>query len=543
MAPPPANIARSFDVALQNFQAKRFADAEAACIDVLRSDEHHVDALHLLGVLRSKAGNLDESVSYLERALELRPDLTEARFNLGKGLRDLGRREEAFAAFHKVSEAWPERADIWTELAVSHSRLNRRREAIEAYRRAIYLGGENAHLLTQLARLLFLSGDLVSPEELLTKAIALDPSYTPACINLAILREDQGKIDEALSIYRSLNTRIPNDPEVLKRYALALLSSGNLKQGWSIHAQWQSGQKNETSVGKPPQPYWSGEDLSDKSLLVWTDQGPGDEILLCSMLPDLESLAKQVTLACSPRMASIFERSFPWCRVMGRDGGWIPEEQISDIDFQATLTELGAILRPDLSHFQKHTTFLTCDRNITARLRDTYKSDGSKKLLVGISWKSNNAVLGEEKSTRLDMWDSILTSTNCRFVSLQYGDCAREIADISRSLGITVVHDKSIDPLTNMDDFAAQVAAMDLVISTTNTTVHFAGALGISTWNIVPKGSGRPWYWFQDGNNCPWYSTMRLYRQEIARDWKAPLSCVGSDLRMWTHTEAADTNV
>lgn len=543
MALPPGNTARSFAAALQNFQAKRFAEAESACIDVLRTDHQHVDALHLLGVLRSKAGDLDESVSYLERALKLKPDLTEARFNLGKGLRDLERREEALAAFQDVSEAWPDRADIWTELAVSLSRLNRREEAIEAYHRAIHIEGESPHLLTQVARLQFLSGDLASPEELLVKAVELEPSYTPAHINLAILREDQGRMSDALSIYRSLRARFPNDPEVLKRYALALLSDGELKEGWPIYAQRIRWQNIETGLGELSQPHWSGEDLSDKSLLVWTDQGPGDEILTCSMLPDLESAAKHVTLACSPRMARTFERSFPWCSVIERDGKRLPKELIGDIDFQASLSELGAALRSELSHFPKQTSFLTCDPNVSARLRATYQSDQSTTPLVGISWKSDNAVLREEKSTRLDMWDSVLTSKNCRFVSLQYGECSNEIADISHRLGITVIHDKSIDPLTNMDDFAAQVDAMDLVISTTNTTVHFAGALGITAWNMVPKGSGRPWYWFQDGNNCPWYSSMRLYRQETARDWTVPLSRVATDLCAWAHTESGSINV
>ncbi len=292
------------------------------------------------------------------------------------------------------------------------------------------------------------------------------------------------------SMIESILAKNPEEPEALKRYALALLSNGQLKEGWSLYtkrALWLSGL---TSHGALSLPYWSGEDLSDKSLLVWTEQGPGDEILMCSMLSDIESTTDRLVLACSPRMAPLFARSFQWCDVVERDVTNLPVEMIGEVDFQASLTELGAVLRPGLDHLPKQDAYLFNDKSMTEQLRAKYADNDDNVPLVGISWQSANVEAGREKSSKLEAWKEILAVPGCRFVSLQYGSCASEIEDMEQRYGISIVRDKTVDPLVNMDAFAAQVTAMDLVISTTNTTVHVAGSLGVPVWTLLKAQSG-----------------------------------------------------
>jgi hypothetical protein len=76
---------------------------------------------------------------------------------------------------------------------------------------------------------------------------------------------------------------------------------------------------------------------------------------------------------------------------------------------------------------------------------------------------------------------AVLKVPGVTFVSLQYGDCATEIADANREFGTTIIHDPSVNPLKDMAAFAAQTAAMDLVVSVSNTTVHTAAAAGRPT--------------------------------------------------------------
>jgi ADP-heptose:LPS heptosyltransferase len=99
---------------------------------------------------------------------------------------------------------------------------------------------------------------------------------------------------------------------------------------------------------------------------------------------------------------------------------------------------------------------------------------------------------------------------------LQYGehaDLEREIADA----GAPVLVERSVDQLADIDRFAAQVAAMDLVVSIDNSTAHLAGALGIPTWVLLPYAPD--WRWMLGREDSLWYPAMRLFRQETMGDW------------------------
>src|SRR6185312_5650483 len=84
---------------------------------------------------------------------------------------------------------------------------------------------------------------------------------------------------------------------------------------------------------------------------------------------------------------------------------------------------------------------------------------------------------------------------------------------IKEELGIEVYQDPEVDAMGDLDDFFAQVAALDLVVSTSNTTVHVAGALNVNCWLLLPHGVGTLWYWFADREDSPWYPSLRLFRQ------------------------------
>jgi ADP-heptose:LPS heptosyltransferase len=85
--------------------------------------------------------------------------------------------------------------------------------------------------------------------------------------------------------------------------------------------------------------------------------------------------------------------------------------------------------------------------------------------------------------------------------------------------GVEIIHDPTIDQLKDMDGFAAQVAAMDAVFTTSCTTAHVAGALGVPGIVVVPVGRGLHWYWFADRTDSPWYPSLRLARQRTPERW------------------------
>ena len=82
-----------------------------------------------------------------------------------------------------------------------------------------------------------------------------------------------------------------------------------------------------------------------------------------------------------------------------------------------------------------------------------------------------------------------------------------------------------------MDDFAAQVSTLDLVISIDNTTVHMAGALGKKVWTLLPYVPD--WRWMLKREDTPWYSSMKLFRQTRMNDWSDVFQQVSLELNQY----------
>src|SRR4029077_1084217 len=117
--------------------------------------------------------------------------------------------------------------------------------------------------------------------------------------------------------------------------------------------------------------------------------------------------------------------------------------------------------------------------------------------IVGVSWRSKNEKFGALKSTELMDWAQILRVPDTFFVNLQYGECREDLEKVREQLGVEIYQDLEVDAMGDLDDFFAQVSAMDLVISTASTTVHVSGSINIATWLILPRGPAALWYWFR----------------------------------------------
>ncbi|WP_374467452.1 hypothetical protein [Ferrovibrio sp.] len=151
---------------------------------------------------------------------------------------------------------------------------------------------------------------------------------------------------------------------------------------------------------------------------------------------------------------------------------------------------------------------------------------------IGLSWRSANVDFGPQKSLQLADFAPVFAAVDAFWIDLQYGETAAERAALEAGQGVSLWRDPAIDPLQDMDGAAAQYAALDMVITVSNTVAHLAGALGLPVWLLLPApGYGLLWYWFLDRTDSPFYPTLRCFRQRHPRDWGAPLNEVAAALR------------
>ena len=161
------------------------------------------------------------------------------------------------------------------------------------------------------------------------------------------------------------------------------------------------------------------------------------------------------------------------------------------------------------------------------RWRARYAALGDKPK-IGLSWRGGRRPKERlQRTTQLPDWSAVL-QCDAEFINLQYGDCSQDITEVRRELGIEIHDWEDADPLADLDDFFGQISELDLVISTDNSTVHFAGAAGVPVWNLLPQPSD--FRWMLDRDDSPWYPSMRLFRQSSKGDWRSLFDDVGQQL-------------
>jgi len=472
-------------------QTERYVEAEQLTRTFLSANPAHAETRRAMATAVHKQGRLVDAVAIYREILRDDPADTQSALRLAEALIDLTQLDEAESILSSLHNSGPARAAV----------------------------------VTALGRIQELRGDLEAAIATHTEAIALDPACENAYVNRGSAKRFNGAFDGALADYEAALALRPDFPPAVANRGLTLLILGRLQEAWPLYRSRIKALHGapDLTCGKP----WDGSSLRGKKVLVWLEYGLGDEILFANLLPELIDAVSHCTIVCSPRLRGLFMRSFPRARVI-EFGSEIPD----DAEVHLPLTDAAHWLRPTPSSFPKHTGYITPDARTVADLRARYLEGGATRL-VGLSWRSASGPAGRFKSIDLAQWSDLLGLPGATFVSLQYGDCADEIAEASRGIGRKIIHDRSIDSAGHLDAFAAQVAAMDLVISVSNTTVHVAGALGRPVWALIPTGPGAHWYWFLNRADNPWYPSLRLFRQDRGSDWKKPLALVKDEFAAW----------
>lgn len=341
-----------------------------------------------------------------------------------------------------------------------------------------------------------------------------DPGDFAAAMQLACVYRDTERLDQGLAViakWLPKETELAQADRAQLREVLSELQflGGDFKSAWPNY-HWRLSRRRRWG-GEPMQPEWQGESLRGKSILVYAEQGIGDQVMFMAMLPDLIATGARIVLECDPRLVPLFRRSFPDVGCVPVANPPAPETLDPAIDYRVAMGSLGCWLWDDFIG-RARGPYLTADPVMTAAVRRRYRQ-GSDDRLIGIVRKSPRGVDAGIKSFVLDALDPVLTLAGTRFVDLQYGETAAERAAMEERLGSSMFHDPNIDQMADLDGFAAQIAAMDAVLAVSGSAVHMAGALGVPT--IVLLSPAPQWKWGGAGATTDWYPNVTLLRRGI----------------------------
>jgi len=511
------------------FSLRSYTKAIHAFREALRHDPRHQQARYFLATALRIEGRLQEAAEAYAVLLAAQPAHARALDEYGGVLFDLGRVAEAEAVLRRATAAAPGEANPYTNLGrIFQTDAARADEALALHDSAIARNPDYAEAHNNRGVALYTLSRFDEAIVSFRKAIALKPGMAEAFNNLGNALYRIGDSRGAVESFDDATALKHDYAEAHWNKAVAHLAQGAWRAGWASYEwRWQCRDFPFPRRGFP-QPLWHGESIPDGKLLVWGEQGVGDEILYLGMVGDLAKRGVSIVLETDARLIPLVNRSFRGVQAVARRDPADSATSHADIKAQSPSGSLGRYLRAAPEDFPAtRNGYLEADAERVRNYRTLMCKNG-KKRVIGVSWISKNPEFGMHKTLALTalapLWEAAGTDTH--FVDLQYGNTAAERAASQLDLS----HLDDLDLFGDLDGLAALIAACDLVVTVSNTTAHLAGALGVPVWVLAPTGNGKLWYWGNGQNHAPWYPSAIVFRQSLAGDWPPVIARVAQRL-------------
>ncbi len=457
-----------------------------------------------------------------------------------------GKLDESEFLYHKLLNKDISNIDVILQIAQIHHQKGNHGLAIILYRMIVDACPDIPGVWNNLAICLKLEALDDSAEFCFKKAMELEPDNPDFPANISAIYVNRGKPEKIIEwADKSIAIGPHNAPGVVQarwHKALALLEKKNFSEGWEYHeARYEEGAGCKIAVrnyepldSSRMTSWWDGE--SEGLVVLHGEQGLGDEIMFASCIPDALATGADLVFECAPRIASLMRRSFPQVKVIGTDNlhgedwlsngldysKYLPER----VDYKLGIGSLPRFYRKDESQFPG-TPYLIPDSEKVEHYRKRLDELGPNPK-IGIAWMGGVLrTCVEYRSVFLNQLLPIL-SQDFDFISLQYTSNAQpEIDQFRVDTGIEIHHWPEAARGSDMDNQAALIANLDLVITVCQTAVHVAGGLGVPCWVLTPS---RPSWRYGIEGQMPWYSSVSLFRQK-GDDWDSLIKEVASELK------------
>ncbi|MDF3874048.1 tetratricopeptide repeat protein [Pseudomonas putida] len=391
---------------------------------------------------------------------------------------------------------------------------------------------DQSHLLTLLAQAYYQLARYHDCVGCYQAGLELTPNNQTQHFNLGTALEQVGRYSEAVNQYQKVLALEPDHGGVHNNLAIVMLRLGQFEDGWRQYEwRWDIALREQNQHFNIPR--WSGEPLEGKTLLVWAEQGIGDHIMFSTMLSELQQRGGNLCYEIYARLDSLFERSFPDVTFLRREtdgetahqGARVFKQRWPNADYQIPMGSLAGIFRTTRASFGDGAAYLKPDPALLQEIRGRYKALFPGRKLIGISWRGGKALHTERQSRRVGFDDlkALAKLENVQLIDLQYDSTETDLSSL-RDAGIPIYHDDSVDPTAIMEAQAAQLCALDAVISVDNSTVHLAGALGVPTYALIQLNPN--WRWGMSEGPSYWYNSVQIFRNREITNWKITIDRV-----------------
>ena len=398
--------------------------------------------------------------------------------------------------------------------------------ALESQNRAVLIDPFWPEAYLNRANVLLKLGLLEDALTNLRITLSIEPGLARAYLNYALLIGEMYSDEYLLTHLEHAITLDPSypDPNFLK--SLILLGKGEFIEGWKLYS-WRWGSRfHHGSYPLQTHNIWTiGENRG--RLWIIPEQGIGDQVLFGRFLSKTQEYIESVIASLDARLIPLFKRSFPNIE-------FLPEANVnaSHYDWHISLGDLpGRIITTrEKIDFMFPQSYLISDTARTSAIRKSLSV--GNKVICGIAWQSNRKDWGKKKNATLNDLKSLINMDGVTFVSLQYGDVSEQISEFHTATGVKIRQYEGVDNFRDIDGLASLIDACDIVVSTSNSTVHLAGSLGKDTHVLLPEEERAGlWYWKnRQKNRSLWYPSCKLYPKDPEVGWSHALAMIKTQI-------------
>jgi len=458
--------------------------AEKTILQLLQLSEGSADSFNHLAIVYMRTSRVDQASKLLEHALTLDPFKIETFLNLANVYGILKDNDKALHYALEGIKVAPASSLAFNNLGSVLNSMAMFEEAIIAFETSFELDNNNIEAL----------------------------------VNLGSSHVHAGKSSDAILVYekalRKLPKHLKSQEDVIKfLLSFEYLKAGKFSKGWEFY---DSGFHPNIPIGSKraqprtfKKPLWKGQPIKGKSLLIWREQGLGDEMMFLSCLPDLIRLHNNIILEVDKRLVETLQRSFPSINIRAQNFGPPPyfEAIYHDYDYHLPIGSLMRYLRKNVEDFKFSGPFVVVDpekkQKFLNRL-EPYK----KKIKIGICWRSGTIdPLRSLTYVPIFNWGELFSLQDVTWVNLQYGECEEECLLAENQFGINILRWPDLNLKDDLDDVFALMSELDYVVTVATAVHHMAAATGVETLLITPKGAWNRFHLDYD----PWFSNLHPF--------------------------------
>lgn len=470
------------DMGFSLHQEGNLEEAENKYNQALELDSENAEVCNLMGVLKLQQSDVQTAIDWTEKAISLESSVYFYETLFQEYIR-AGLYNKIVARQEEILKKFPKNFSLLFNIALAYKNLNRNREAIHFY----------------------------------DKALKINPTSYQAWFNIAHLYSVEAETKNAVSALKICKKLMPDDEETEYFLGIALLRVKNYEKGLkyfekrlcreAAYAMQRKTYPNKLRADN----LWKGENIKNKTILVYYEAGYGDVIMFARYLPLVAQRCKKLLFMCQKPLAPLFRENMN----LGIDeiiDSFIPEQNI-EFDVHAPLLSLPYILglKGD-KVFAYSSGYLKPNETLAQEYKQKFFD--TDKIKVGIKWQGNT-YYDKDRVIPSEKFGQLIEVANTQYYSFQTFEGAQEAEKLTSKYEI-------VDIGKDLVDFAQTAAALsnlDIVICNDTSLAHLAGAMAIPCWIMLPYEVN--WRWHSDLSVCDWYDSVKLFRQKKLGDWQS----------------------